>query len=146
VHRSQDGRWRARTQVRALLLAAALATQPVKATPAAEPLSGPYGGDRVNATFTDRGARLEFDCAAAEIDGVIRPVPDGSFRASGRYLADHPGPIEGDAATRAKPAQFSGRLEGDKLRLDIAIEGRPAGQTLTFTLVRGKRVKLVRCL
>ena len=133
-----------RTQVRALLLAATLAVQPVTATPAAEPLSGPYGGDRVNATFTERGARLEFDCAAAEIDGAVRPGPDGSFRASGRYLADHPGPIEGKAAARAVPARFSGHLEGDELRLDIAIESHTAGHTLT--LVRGKRVKLVRCL
>lgn len=144
MHRSQDGRWRARTQVRALLLAAALATQPVKATFAAEPLSGLYGGDRVNATFTDRGARLDFDCAAAEIDGAVRSGPDGSIRASGRYLADHPGPIEGDLAAHSVPAQFSGRLVGDELHLEITVEGHAAAQTVT--LVRGRRVKLVRCL
>lgn len=116
----------------------------MKATLAGEPLAGPYGGDRVNATFTTDGARLDFDCAAAEIDGAVRPGPDGRFRASGRFLADHPGPIAGDVAARAVPAQFSGRVEGDELRLDIAVEGRTGTQTLT--LLRGQRVKLVRCL
>jgi hypothetical protein len=39
---------------------------------------------------------------------------------------------------------FEGWLAGDTLRLELKVTGEPATQVLT--LVRGKRVKLVRCL
>lgn len=111
---------------------------------APEALTGDFGGDRVNATFTTSGARLDFDCAAAEIDGAVLPDGDGRFVARGRYLADHPGPIAGDAAPRAVAAVFEGLIAGETLRLELKVTGEPATQVLT--LVRGKRVKLVRCL
>jgi hypothetical protein len=118
--------------------------QVVTMASAAEALTGPYGGDRVNATFTASGARLDFDCAAAEIDGAVHPGSDGRFVARGRYLADHPGPIDGDAAARAVSAVFEGRLEGDTLQLKLLVHGR--ADAAVYTLVRGRRVKLVRCL
>jgi len=107
-------------------------------------LTGTYGGDRVNATFTANGARLDFDCAVAEIDGAVLPDGEGRFVARGRYLADHSGPIAGDAAPRAAAAVFEGRIAGDTLRLELKVNGETAPQVLT--LVRGMRVKLVRCL
>jgi hypothetical protein len=126
------------------LAATLLAMSPVTTATAPEALTGTFGGDRVNATFTANGARLEFDCAVAEIDGAVLPGSDGRFVARGRYLADHPGPIAGDVARRAVAAVFEGWLAGDTLRLELKVTGEPATQVLT--LVRGKRVKLVRCL
>lgn len=117
---------------------------PVTTATAPGVLTGAYGGDRVNATFTANGARLDFDCAAAEIDGAVLPGSDGRFVARGRYLADHAGPIAGDMARQARTAVFEGWLAGDTLRLELKVEGEPATQVLA--LVRGKRVKLVRCL
>ena len=116
----------------------------VTAAMASDKLTGTYGGDRVNATFGASGARLDFDCAVAEIDGAVLPGSDGRFVARGRYLADHPGPIAGDTAARAVAAVFEGRLAGDTLQLKILLQGKPDMKVLT--LVRGRRVKLVRCL
>jgi hypothetical protein len=126
-------------------LAAALLAMPhvTTATPPGA-LAGTFGGDRVNATFTANGARLDFDCAVAEIDGAVLPDGDGRFVARGRYLADHPGPIAGDVAPQAVAAVFEGRIAGDTLRLELKVSGEPAPRLLT--LVRGQRVKLVRCL
>ena len=107
-------------------------------------LTGTFGGDRVNATFTANGARLDFDCAVAEIDGAVLPDGEGRFMARGRYLADHAGPIAGDAAPQAVATLFEGRIAGDTLRLELKVTGEPAPRVLT--LVRGQRVKLVRCL
>ena len=115
-------------------------------TTAAPPgaLTGTFGGDRVNATFTADGARLDFDCAVAEIDGAVLPDGEGRFVARGRYLADHAGPIAGDAAPQAVATVFEGRIAGDTLRLELKVTGEPAPRVLT--LVRGQHVKLVRCL
>lgn len=117
---------------------------PVTTATSPAALTGTYGGDRVNATFTANGARLDFDCAVAEIDGAVLPDGDGRFVARGRYLADHPGPIAGDVAPRALAAVFEGRIAGDTLRLELKVTGEDA--TRVLTLVRGQRVKLVRCL
>lgn len=136
---------RARAGVRALsLVAALLALPPVTTATESGALTGIYGGDRVNATFTANGARLEFDCAFAKIDGAVLPDGDGRFVARGRYLADHAGPIEGDTATRAVAAVFEGRIAGDTLRIELKVTGEDS--TRVLTLVRGQRVKLVRCL
>lgn len=107
-------------------------------------LTGTYGGDRVNATFTANGARLDFDCAVAEIDGAVLPDGEGRFVARGRYLADHAGPIAGDAARHAVATVFEGRIAGDTLRLELKVSGETNPRLLT--LVRGQPVKLVRCL
>jgi hypothetical protein len=107
-------------------------------------LTGSFGGDRVNATFTTNGARLDFDCAVAEIDGAVLPDDDGRFVARGRYLADHAGPIAGDVAPHAVATVFEGRIAGHTLRLELKVTGEPVPRMLT--LVRGQRVKLVRCL
>jgi hypothetical protein len=136
---------RARACVRALSLAAALlALPPVTTATPPGALTGTFGGDRVNATFTANGARLDFDCAVAEIDGAVLPDSDGHFVARGRYLAEHSGPIAGDHAPRAVATMFAGWVVGDTLRLELKVTGEPAPRMLT--LVRGKRAKLVRCL
>ena len=117
---------------------------PVTTANTPEALTGTFGGDRVNATFTANGARLDFDCAVAEIDGAVLPDGDGRFVVRGRYLADHAGPIAGDAAPQAVATVFEGRIAGDTLRLELKVTGEPAPRVLM--LVRGQRVKLVRCL
>ena len=145
MERLRTGVRRARARVRARALAGALLAIPLVTTATApEALTGAYGGSRVNATFGATGARLEFDCAVAEIDGAVTPGSDGRFVARGRYLADHPGPIAGDVAAQAVTAVFEGRLAGDTLQLKMLVRGEP--DTQLITLLRGKRVKLVRCL
>ena len=143
--RFHDTVGRARAGVRALSLVAALlavTSVTTATTPAA--LTGTFGGDRVNATFTATGARLDFDCAVAEIDGAVLPDGDGRFVARGRYLADHAGPITDDAAPQAVAAVLEGRIAGDTLRLELKVSGETTPRSLT--LVRGQRVKIVRCL
>lgn len=136
---------RARAGVRALSLAAALLALPALTNAGAPPaLTGTFGGDRVNATFSASGARLDFDCAVAEIDGAVLPDDNGRFVARGLFRAEQAGPTKGDSAPQALATVFEGWLEGDTLRLELKVAGLAGTQV--FTLVRGRRVKLVRCL
>jgi len=129
------------TQLRTLLACLALAAG--QAT-AAEPLVGEYGGDRTNASFGADGARLDLDCATAEIRRGVRVGPDGRFEARGLYVDEHVGPIDDDVAMRAVEATFEGVLRGDRIDLTINIASRQHAQQLT--LKRGHRVNRVRCL
>jgi hypothetical protein len=130
---------------RALLACAAMVaahvTDPVIA---AEPLIGEYSGDSTNASFGADGVRLDLDCARAEIRRGVRVGADGRFEATGLYVDEHVGPIDGEAAARAVEATFEGRLRGDRIDLTISIAGR--GDAEQLTLKRGHRVKRVRCL
>ena len=55
----------------------------------------------------------------------------------------HPGPQPGDEAPAQKEAVFEGRVQGDTLVLTVS---RADGPAQSFTLLKGKRAKLIRCL
>jgi hypothetical protein len=116
----------------------------MKAAVAAEPLIGEFGGDRTNANFDSDGARLDLDCATAEIRRVVRVDATGRFEATGLYVEDHIGPIDGEAAARAVEAIFIGLMRDDRIDLTIRITGHGSPEQLT--LKRGHRVNRVRCL
>ncbi|MDB5424031.1 MAG: hypothetical protein JWQ29_1447 [Phenylobacterium sp.] len=121
-----------------LLLTAACATAQA-ATP-----SGVWGGDRLVATFSETGARLQADCGQGEIAAPVRPDRSGRFTGSGTFETFTGGPqlVEGPAPASA--ARFSGRVRGDTLSLTIRTAADPAPRR--YTLTRGVRPKLVRCL
>lgn len=131
---------------RALLTCVALALGHAAIQPAAaaETLIGEFGGDRTNADFDSDGARLDLDCATAEIRRGVRVDTDGQFEARGLYVEDHIGPIDSEAAARAVEATFIGILRDDRINLTIRITGH--GNPEQLTLKRGHRVNRVRCL
>ena len=107
------------------------------------PLTGEWGGDRARLMLTAAGGRIDYDCGSGTIRGPLRLDAKGRFKASGDHEEYAPGPVSGDAKRKLDPTVYRGSLHGDTLTLVVHISGQPKPRTLT--LVRGKRVKLIRC-
>jgi hypothetical protein len=108
---------------------------------AADPLSGQWAGERTNLTIESGRARIEQDCASGSF-GPVRLDGRGHFSAQGVYQAEGPGPQAADTAD-FPPSSYEGVVTGDQMQLTV----RPAGGApFELTLVRGRAVKLVRCL
>lgn len=107
-------------------------------------LSGVWAGDRMTATFTEAGAKLQADCADGVIAGPLRADATGRFSGAGTYDVRHGGPQQvEEGAPAAANARFEGQVRGETLVLTVRSPAGGAPQT--FTLVRGARIKLVRC-
>jgi hypothetical protein len=130
--------------LRAALLAGALAMTGA-AIPAPAPLTGEWGGLQTRLRLGDAGGTIDFDCAAATIDSAVHPDARGRFTATGRYQAFLPGPDrDADTPPVFKRARFNGQVEAATMKLSMRLDDSTASQDLT--LVRGRRVKLIRCL
>lgn len=108
------------------------------------PLDGPWGGDRLQLVVDATGARVEMDCASGRIAGPITLSPSGAFAASGSFEQHQGGPQRADGPAAAADARYSGEVKGDFMTLAIQRKGAAAAEV--FSLRRGVRVKLVRCL
>lgn len=114
-----------------------------QAAPAPEPLSGTWGGDHVRLTFSASGAALEYDCASGVIEGQVIPDGDGRFSASGTHSPGQGGPVrEGEAPPRL-PAEYTGRVRGGRMTLNVAMLEHSLGP---LTLERDATPRLFRCL
>jgi hypothetical protein len=103
--------------------------------------SGLWGGPHLRMEVTASGAELEFDCGTASISEPLTLDADNHFRASGSYKVGDFGPTREDA--RAQDAVFTGALDGDTLKMEMAVAGREQPQK--FTLTRGREPKLFKC-
>lgn len=106
-------------------------------------LIGRWGGDRAVLAITAENARLTLDCGAGAFSTPTALDRHGGFSAEGTLDLYQPGPSRADEGVGAK-AVFRGRLEGDRLTLDIL--GGAAPTRRHYVLTRNSRVKLVRCL
>lgn len=105
---------------------------------------GIWGGSHAELTVRQDGATLELDCAHGAIGEPIAVGRDGRFRASGTFVAERGGPVREGAEPEARPAVYSGRLEGETLTLVITLEGgEEAG---TFQLTHGRSGRITKCL
>jgi hypothetical protein len=114
------------------------------AAPPLPALTGEWGGPQVRMSLTATGGKMEFDCASATIDAPVRPDPTGKFSAPGRHEAFTGGPTPADVAPPTTAAHFEGHVEGDTMHLTIHRKGETATQE--YTLQRGRRVKIIRCM
>ena len=103
---------------------------------AAHLLIGQWSAAGVSLVATAEGARLEASCSSGATDGPVRLAADGGFAATGRFTRDEAGPARGDSAPPR--AAFTGRLEGDVLRIRV----RGPGEPIDYTLKAGHRGKL----
>jgi hypothetical protein len=108
------------------------------------PLTGEWGGDRANLTVDAKGARIEMDCAHGAITVPLKLDKAGRFTAKGMFARDHPGPDHINAPDPRRAATYAGTVSGSALTLMIRVTGEPTPQKLR--LVKGARVKLLRCL
>jgi hypothetical protein len=108
-------------------------------------LSGTWGGDRMIITMSANGGDIQMDCAGGTIKGKIIPDAKGRFTARGTFDQYSGGPtLAKDFAARGKPAIFRGQMLGDTIKLEITQNG--VTQPVSYTLRKGERPLLVRCL
>ncbi len=111
---------------------------------------GQWGGDQVRLTLDASGGRIEYDCGAGTIDTPVQLDAESRFSAKGKHedfssgKVAGSGPTNADAVPAVRGANYSGKVEGDQLSLTVRIDGDKVPRS--FKLVRGKSVKLIRCL
>lgn len=117
---------------------------------------GQWGGEHVRMQVTDAGAEIEYDCAHGTIDQSIRLDRDGRFDVRGKHVFESGGPAQvpvppdgGSPAgpitnEESRPARYTGRVAGNKMRLTVTIldSGVEIG---TFSLTFGTRGSLTKC-
>ena len=111
---------------------------------AAPPLTGQWGGDRAQLTLELSGGRIEYDCGAGTIEAPLVLDAKGNFSVPGKHEDYQPGPTAADAVLALRAALYRGSVAGDRMSLTVQVTGDKRPRTIT--LVRGQRVKLVRCL
>ena len=108
------------------------------------PLTGEWAGDRARLTLLATGGTIDYDCGSGTIKGPLRLDSRNRFSAKGSFEAYNPGPTRADTAPSSRPTVYRGAVNGDALTLVVQIAGESGSRTLN--LVRGKRIKLIRCL
>lgn len=116
----------------------------VTSNPPTASLGGDWAGDRMQLTFTPEGARVEMDCASGAIKGPIALDRNGKFAAKGHFERYQSGPQRADNFQKPSEARFSGKITGDMMKLSILDKG--AHVPHAYTLRKGARLKLIRCL
>ena len=106
---------------------------------------GQWGGEHVSMAVTATGASLEFDCAHGTVDEAPLLGAQGQFNLRGAYVRGHGGPIRQDEPEDRHPAQYSGQLQGPRVRLSIRLtdDGTQIGP---FEAVLGQPPRLFKCL
>ena len=108
-------------------------------------LAGSWGGHHVSLVLEPGGGRLEYNCAAGEIYGPLRPDARGRFAATGIHIPGHGGPDRVGEAPPRLPAEYSGRVEGEVMALRVRVPS--TGVDLgPFALRRGAEPVILRCL
>lgn len=111
------------------------------------PPDGLWGGDRLQLTLDAGGGRLAGDCVSGSFNGPLTLNQDGSFRASGSFEQQQPGPDRADAGKQpAGSADYAGALSADGLSMRLTIQTAGAAAPQVFTLRKGVKLKLIRCL
>lgn len=105
---------------------------------------GTWGGDHILLEVSAGGATLELDCAHGAVEGPVRLDSEGRFDVGGTYVQERGGPVR-EGGEDARPARYSGRVEGKTMTLTIAVGD--GGETLgPFELVHGRSARLTKCL
>ena len=131
----------------ALALLGALAmNSPADAAPATARLAdSAWAGDQLQLVVHGQGAHLETGCASGDIEGPLMVAADGRFTARGTFQLQRGGPQRADSQPALRPAaRYTGEVKEGVMRLEILPDG--AASPEVFTLHKGARIKLIRCL
>ena len=106
---------------------------------------GDWGGDHVRLDVGDGGAEIEFDCAHGRM-GKLTTNAAGNFDVRGVFILERGGPITPDDKEQTRPARYSGRVEGKRMRLTVTLTDTDKdAEPMTFTLTHGAPANLTKC-
>jgi len=105
---------------------------------------GLWGGEHISMEITERGAKVEYDCAHATINQRIALDRRGRFDVSGMQVQEHGGPVRQNEQLASYPVRFAGQVNGKTMKLSVR---NSATKELVgvFTLVYGSDPKLRKC-
>lgn len=105
---------------------------------------GVWGGAHVRMNVRDGGADVEFDCAHGSLGGPLLPDAEGRFDVEGTYVGEGHGPIRIGREPSARPARYTGRVEGRTMTLRVKFADG-SQEPDAFTLTRGSEGRLWKC-
>jgi hypothetical protein len=106
---------------------------------------GIWGGPHLSVEVTDKGARLNYDCAHGTIDHRLKTDRRGHFEASGLHYKERGGPVRRDDNQSGAPATYTGTINGQTMTLTVTLTN--THEIIgTFTLTHGKRGRVTKCL
>lgn len=105
---------------------------------------GSWGGMHLRLSVGRDGAFLEFDCARGQIAAPFEIDSEGRFDLPGTYTREGPGPIRIGREPSARPARYSGRVEGARMTLSVKLEGADT-PLAEYTLTHGAPGRVVKC-
>lgn len=105
---------------------------------------GVWGGEHIRFEVTERGARIEYDCAHGTVEGRIVVDGRGRFSVEGRHYEEHGGPVRAGEESAGYRVRLSGRVGGSLMKLTVTRAGtrRVVG---TFSLARDREADIVKC-
>jgi len=105
---------------------------------------GLWGGEHISMEVTERGAKVEYDCAHATINQRIALDRRGRFDVSGTQVQEHGGPVRQNEQATGYPVRFAGQVNGKTMKLSVR---NSATKELVgiFTLVYGSDPKIRKC-
>ena len=106
--------------------------------------TGSWGGAQaVLRIDDDQPAQLELPCAHARIDRPLALTNDGAFDWKARYFQERPGPAREDEQNDGVDARISGRVDKDRVTLNVIVDGQTVAGPLTLDF--GKASRIVKC-
>ena len=95
--------------------------------------------------FLLHAARAVFLEAAGRIEEPLIADSDGRFVASGTHTPGHGGPVRIDEILPRRPAEYTGRVDGDLLSLTVVMTDSNI-VVGTFQMTRGRSPHVIKCL
>jgi hypothetical protein len=106
--------------------------------------TGSWGGAQAELRIeNNQPAQLEMPCAHARIDRPLEISNDGAFDWKARYFQERPGPAREDEKNEGVDARISGRVDGDRVTLNVIVDGKTVAGPLTLDF--GKAARIVKC-
>jgi hypothetical protein len=106
--------------------------------------TGTWGGDHIRVDVSDSGATIDYDCAHGTIDQKIVPDAHGGFNVIGTHIREHGGPVRKGETGAGHPAEYSGKVNGDKMTLTVR-ETDTNTTVGSYTLVYGDAARIMKC-
>ncbi|MBD0370067.1 MAG: hypothetical protein ICV60_04480 [Pyrinomonadaceae bacterium] len=102
--------------------------------------AGIWGGEHIRLQITDKGAKVEFDCAHGTIDAPVVLNSKGRFDVGGGFVPERSRREEANN----RPARYAGEVDDDTMTLTVTLTDS-SEKVGPFTLNRGSQGRLFKC-